>query len=55
MTLMIGRRLSDSDSYRVTEGWAGRLVYSARYEEDGRVFHVRDRFGDYLALSSGRT
>ena len=49
MTLTIGRRLSERDCYRVTEGWTGRLVYSAWYEEGGRVFHLRDRYGEYLA------
>ena len=49
MTLIIGRRLTDSASYRVTEGWAGRLAYAAHYEEEGTVFHVRDGGGTYLA------
>ncbi|MBE6726300.1 MAG: hypothetical protein E7576_14095 [Ruminococcaceae bacterium] len=49
MTLIIGRRLTGSSSYRVTEGWAGRLAYIAQYEEEGTVFHVRDGGGVYLA------
>ena len=49
MTLLIHRRLSDGNCLRVTEGWTGPLRYTARYEEDGSVFHVRDAEGSYLA------
>ena len=49
MTLIIGRRFSGAQEYRVTEGWAGRRLYTAAYDEDGRAFHVRDARDGYLA------
>ena len=49
MTLIIGRRPPGNPEIRVTEGWAGRLRFTARNEEEGRVFHVRDGAGLYLA------
>ena len=49
MTLTIGRRPSGGSFFRVTEGWAGRLAFTAQYGEDGRVLHVRDGDGVYLA------
>lgn len=49
MTLTIGRRPSGGSLFRVTEGWAGRLAFTAHYGEDGRVLHVRDGGGVYLA------
>ena len=49
MTLIIGRRPPGNPEIRVTEGWAGRLRFTARNEEEGRVFNVRDGQGIYLA------
>ena len=52
MTLIIGRRPAGDPAhaeYRVTEGWTGKLRFTARNEEDGKVFHVRDGSGVYLA------
>ena len=49
MTLIVGRRMTESAGYKVTEGYVGRTLFHAETGEDGRVFHVRDSAGAYLA------